>query len=252
MSRTAVRSRLLALLPLALIAFDVPSLVAQADPSKPATQEMTTEESKPQFVLGVERNVVLVRAVVRDSKGQPVKDLRKEDFVLRDEGKPQTITHFSIEGSCAAPQIEKPAAPRPLPAEPQEELSESPPAPLRFLGLFFDDSYLRFEDIAQAREAAKRFLRAQARPDERVAVFTTSGVGVQDFTEDREKVAAAMLKIMPRPRAAPRAGQDCPDITDYQADLIFNGQDPDALALAVDDDIHVCGDDPRFAEQLMK
>jgi VWFA-related protein len=118
--------------------------------------------------------------------------------------------------------------------------------------LFFDDSYLKFEDISHAREAAEGFLRNQLRPGDRVAIFTTSGTGDQDFTDDRDKVDAALLKILPRPRAIEPTGQACPEISDYVADLIVNHDDPDALALVVSDDIHVCQDNARMAEDRMR
>ena len=39
-------------------------------------------------------NLVLVRVVVRDADGKAVKDLKKEDFKLTDERKPQVISEF--------------------------------------------------------------------------------------------------------------------------------------------------------------
>ncbi len=42
-------------------------------------------------------NLVLVRVVVRDDKGKVVPNLRREDFQLFDNRKPQAITYFSTE-----------------------------------------------------------------------------------------------------------------------------------------------------------
>ena len=47
----------------------------------------------------VERNLVVVAVVVRDAKGAAVGGLRKEDFRLLDNGRPQAITGFSVEAS---------------------------------------------------------------------------------------------------------------------------------------------------------
>jgi VWFA-related protein len=237
----------------ALLAWSVaPPGASQARAQGGASGEVTVKESRPQYILKTERNLVLVRVVVRDPKGQPVKGLSKEDFALRDDGKPQKITHFSMEGAGVTSPAEKATPARPPSSRPSEEAPETPPALLRFLGLFFDDSYLKFEDIFRAREAAERFLRSQSRPEDRVAVFTTSGTGAQEFTDDRDTVDAALLRILPRPRAIVPTGQDCPDISDYLADLIVNHNDPDALALVVYDDIHVCQDDSRGAEERMR
>src|SRR5262245_22752525 len=47
--------------------------------------------------IKVEVNLVLVPVVVKDSSGNPVSGLKKEDFQLLDNGKPQTVSTFSVE-----------------------------------------------------------------------------------------------------------------------------------------------------------
>ncbi|HTQ59076.1 MAG TPA: hypothetical protein VMI32_02565, partial [Candidatus Solibacter sp.] len=42
-------------------------------------------------------NLVLVRVVVRDTDGKVVTNLKKEDFQLSDNRKPQVISSFSVE-----------------------------------------------------------------------------------------------------------------------------------------------------------
>jgi hypothetical protein len=49
----------------------------------------------PTFSAGVK--VVNVFVTVRDKNGQTVRDLRKEDFAVRENGKPQSIRYFSRE-----------------------------------------------------------------------------------------------------------------------------------------------------------
>lgn len=64
------------------------------------TPEMASHESQPTFTS--RSNLVLVRVVVRDKKGQPHGTLQKEDFQLFDKGKPQVISKFSVEKSGEA------------------------------------------------------------------------------------------------------------------------------------------------------
>src|SRR6516162_3370317 len=62
--------------------------------------ELTTQENQPTFKMEVQRNLVIVRVVVRDQKGNAVGTLGQDDFRLFDNGKPQTILHFSVESNA--------------------------------------------------------------------------------------------------------------------------------------------------------
>src|ERR1700741_2973130 len=72
---------------------------AQTPPAAqaPATDnaEMSTRDTPPTFRVRV--NLVLVRVVVRDGTGKVVTNLKKEDFQLSDNRKPQVISTFSVE-----------------------------------------------------------------------------------------------------------------------------------------------------------
>src|ERR1700722_677729 len=57
--------------------------------------EVTTRDTAPTFKVRV--NEVLVRVVVRGSDGKIVANLRKAEFQLFDNKKPQTISSFRIE-----------------------------------------------------------------------------------------------------------------------------------------------------------
>src|SRR5579872_4997819 len=52
--------------------------------------------------IHVRTNVVMVRVVVRDAKGNPVSGLARSDFHVFDNKKEQSITHFSAETPTAA------------------------------------------------------------------------------------------------------------------------------------------------------
>ena len=62
-----------------------------------SSQEISSKDVQPTFKLQAERNLVMVRVVVRDGKGATIDNLRKEDFQLFDKGKAQTILNFSIQ-----------------------------------------------------------------------------------------------------------------------------------------------------------
>ncbi len=77
---------------------ETPTRATQA-PAAPApaneASEVSTRDTPPTFRVRV--NLVLVRVVVRDSNGQIVTNLKKEDFQLSDNRKPQVISTFSTE-----------------------------------------------------------------------------------------------------------------------------------------------------------
>ncbi len=209
--------------------------VAAALAQDDASPEITTQETEPPFKVQVRRDLVLVRAVVRDSKGRAVSNLRKEDFQVLDRGKPQTIAHFAVETPSAKPAgAETPAKDREaeLEAVPETELAAS--TPTRFLALYFDDVHMKFEDLARTREAAKRYLATALTAGDRLGIFTSSGENVLDFTDDLDSMSAGLLRLFPRSIAARQKGP-CPEIFDYQAYLIVRRNDPEALAIAAEE-----------------
>ena len=215
---------------LVTILFACLPLLAGQDDTKP---EVTTQESTPTFKMEVERNLVLVRVVVRDSKGKAIGNLGKEDFQLLDNGKPQNIVHFAeeIPGSKTVPA--KPPPPEIVDEEmgviPENKLAAS--TPQRFLALFFDDVHLDFAELSRSREAAQRFLDSTQAAGDRVGIFTASGEKQLDFTDDRAAIREGLNKLLPRHIVA-RDERVCPDVFDYQAYRIIHSSDPDALDIA--------------------
>ena len=199
-------------------------------PSETSSAEIVSHDEAPTFKVNV--NLVQVRVVVRDSKGNVIGNLHKEDFQLFDNRKPQVITQFSEERPGTKAEVARETA-VPNPAESSAE-AESPIAvPERYIAYVFDDVHLAFSDLSRARMAADRHLDT-LRPTDRAAVFTTSGQGNVDFTDDRAKLHDALLHLQPRPIAAPGTNS-CAEITYYMADLIQNQHDAQALQVATQD-----------------
>ena len=82
----------------------------------------TPEAQEPQRAAGTLKEgvtAVLVDVVVRDKRGQPVRDLTEADFELSEDGVAQTIGSFTpIQGPPAAPKAATAAAPAPAAAAP--------------------------------------------------------------------------------------------------------------------------------------
>jgi hypothetical protein len=80
----------------ALVAF---CLVFLSCAHSAARQAKESQDTPSTIVVNVNR--VLVPVVVRDKQGRAVADLKKEDFQVFDNGKPQLISGFTVEKSEA-------------------------------------------------------------------------------------------------------------------------------------------------------
>jgi VWFA-related protein len=246
------------LIPLMILAFLAVPLRAQNPPAtdppsqpsvtapdgytaKSSVAEVVTRDTATSFKVRV--NLVLVRVVVRDQHGQVVENLKKEDFLLFDNRKPQNITTFSVETpkSHAVPVVGVSDHPDADSTDKTTLLSAS--LPQRFVTLLFDDVHLEMGDAVTVRTAANKIFDAMALSD-RVAIFTTSGQVTQEFTSDRALLKSAVDQVLPRPIAG-TGFHDCPDISYYQADLIVNQSDSQALQVATQDALQCAfGGDP--------
>jgi VWFA-related protein len=193
-------------------------------------QEIATQDVQAPFKLQVQRNMVVVRAIVRDSNGRPVPRLRKEDFRLWDNGKPQEIDQFSVESSSRTSPVVPPASGKESDEEAASPAAAANVTARNFQALYFDDRQMKFEDIARARDAADRYLAATLTAADRAGIFTSSGQGDLDFTDDRSKLHEALFKLQTRPMISDVT--TCPDIGDYQAYLISQQHDPTATDIA--------------------
>jgi len=144
-------------------------------------------------------NLVVVDVTVEDRSGKPVAGLKKEDFTVLEDGKPQAIAIFDFQQLSSTPL---PPAPPPLarslfvaPDKPVEEPAIRPPEPgeikyqdRRLLVLFFDFTSMPPADQIRAQEAALKFLAEQMTAADLVSIMTfTQRLRIeQDFTDDRE------------------------------------------------------------------
>lgn len=118
--------------------------------------------------LKTEARLVLVDTVVTDKKGKYVHDLTQKDFKVWEDNKEQTIKTFSYES----------------------EANPSGPNQKHYLVLFFDNSSMDFGEQARARDAANKFIDANASPNREMAVVEFGGTlrVTQNFTASADRL----------------------------------------------------------------
>ena len=226
-------------------------LEATANLEAAPKEAMPTSAGEGLTTLKVSVKLVQVSVVLRDPKGHAVGSLKKEDFQLFDNGKPQAISSFSTERTATV-------------AEKQPDVGTTgallshknvPPAAGRDVAYVFDDIHTTFSDLASATAAAARHLAA-LHPEDRAAIFTTSGQSGLNFTADRQQLQEALKKLKPHPLDS---GIHCPPMTPYMADLIVNQNDLETLGLATKDAVNCAfggmahsSSDMERAEQVAK
>lgn len=186
--------------------------------------EVSTQVVEPTYTLKTERNLVMVRAVVRDASGKPVESLHKEDFEILDHGKRQDIVSFSLENPALKDATTAPPKPAEKAGAGPEARSLSSMA-TRFVALLFDDVNTPFEGLKRTRDAADHYLSSSIQPEDRVALFTSSGQHQIDFTSNLAQIRQALGELQPRP-VAPKG-----PMQEYIAHRIVELNDPDALAV---------------------
>ncbi|HEX9188857.1 MAG TPA: VWA domain-containing protein [Vicinamibacteria bacterium] len=184
---------------------------------------------KPELIVPASVEVVRLEVVVSEKRGRPRAGLRREDFAVFEDGRPQQIVQFQ---AFARPRPGSPAGATPPPGAAEGEEGSEELLPARYVVLVIDDVHLEFDGLARVRRALERFLDEDLRPEDQVALVTTSGASAlsQEFTSDRAALRQILSRLSAQGRRPERS--DVPYISEYQAELIENG-DPMALDAAV-------------------
>ena len=140
---------------------------------------------------------VVVDVVVTEGKGEAVNGLRKEQFQVFEEGKPQTLTFFEEHASKARPAGSLPAPPK----MPPNVFTNVPPAPLddAVNVLLLDSLNTPPQFMSYARKEILGYLN-NIKPGARMAIVLLNGKlnFVQGFTTD-----AALLREVALKQTAP-------------------------------------------------
>jgi VWFA-related protein len=219
-----------------LLQFGAPSFGQQPSPPPPPAD---AESQQPSSSIRVTSELVLANVVVRDKKGNVVRDLKKEDFTLYEDGKKQNISTFDFENvdqletAGAAEKTVTGGTPETAGAASVLKKSQGPvmnARDRRVIVLFFDFSAMEPDQIDRCVDSAKKYINAQMRPADIVALVSLStNMRVDlDFTEDKPKILSVLSSYSSgegevfaagdtgsAEGTAESAGSYTPDDTDY-------------------------------------
>lgn len=182
------------------------------------------------FTIESKVDVVLVPVLVRDGRGHTIDNLKKEDFQLFDNDKPQGITGFTIQRRATI-QSDRSAT---EPAPPAGVSPQAANVPERFIVFLFDDLHMSASDLSQTQKAAMKMLAESLTETDMAAVVSMSGRINSGLTRDRNQLQEAIMKLQPQGLYR-SSGRECPDIDYYHADLIQNKHNSAALEAAIDE-----------------
>jgi VWFA-related protein len=171
-------------------------LPAVASAQNPASQSQDSEG----YRIKVSSDLVLTNVVVRDKKGNLVRDLEQNDFTIYEDGKPQHLASFDFENvdalvtaGLAGPTVSGGTAPARIIGS-QEPVRKQELKNHRLIVLFFDFGSMEPDDIDRAVSAAQSYIDRQMAPADLVAIISlASSMRVdQDFTNDKTRLAAVL------------------------------------------------------------
>ncbi|HJZ71971.1 MAG TPA: VWA domain-containing protein [Vicinamibacterales bacterium] len=160
-------------------------------PQPPAPTQPPPQQQAQQPTFRVRVDYVEVDVVVTDRQGNLVRDLKKEDFQVLEDGKGQAINTFTFV------DIPVERGDRPLfadsPIEPDVKTNERP-FDGRVYVMVIDDLHTRFGRSARVKIAAKQFVERRLGANDLMAVVHTFGPSDanQEFTNNKRLLIAAI------------------------------------------------------------
>jgi len=197
MNTACLRSGLLRLMLAAVLAAPMAlGLKAQdAASQQPAPAPPAPPEQTPIFRTDI--NFVRVDVIVTDRQGNPVHNLKQEDFEVTEDGKPQAIQTFKLvnvtenSGVGSDPPREVRNA--------IEEQMEAARDDVRLYAVFLDDYHVRLENSMRAREPIAQFIENQLQPTDMAGImYPLWSIHDVLMTRNRKQVASAIRQFAGR------------------------------------------------------
>ena len=196
-------------------------------------QQPTPSPRPSDDVVRVYTELVQTDVMVFNKQGQFVKDLTRDNFELRIDGKPRPIQAFELitAGSDEESQL---AA-----ARGATTVNVNRPVPLdrgRIVFFYVDDFHMDVASFPMARKVITNFIEKEMGQNDQAAIASASGqIGfLQQLTNDRMVLRKALSRLNPRTNSV--RDMDRPPMTEYQA-LLIDRNDRDVFEFFVNETI---------------
>ena len=156
---------------------------------------------QPPVVLKATTRLVQVSVIAQDGKGQPITDLKKDDFRIKVNGKDQPIKIFSMDSAGALPKGEEKLPPDVF----TNRMEVKPGQQSSVTIILLDTLNTRWADQVYAKAQVIRYLRTLT-PEDHIGLYTlgTSLRVLHDYTADSaellsrlEAVKGKAIPVMP-------------------------------------------------------
>jgi VWFA-related protein len=188
-----------------LVFMTISAVLAQepAAPSAPVVLKSTTR-------------LVQVSVIAQDGKGQPITDLKKEDFRIKVNGKDQPIKIFSMDSSGALPQGEAKLPPNVF----TNRMEVKPGQQSSVTIILLDTLNTKWADQVFAKAQVIRYLRT-LQPSDHIGLYTLGNAlrVLHDYTADSAELLARLEALK---------GKELPDMSSKEPTDAMHG---DALLL---------------------
>lgn len=194
-----------------------------------------TVPESPDDVIRVSSNLVQTDVTVLDERGHFVNGLRREDFELRIDGKPQQISFFDrlLAGSVAE-EAQLAATRRGSPAMKNTAIEEPLSDPGRIVFFYVDDLHLAVNSLVTARHLLLHYIEKDIGQNDEAAITSASGqIGfLQQVTDNKTVLEAAVERLKARPYLV--RDFERPPMSEYQA-LAIERNNRDVIDYFVDE-----------------
>ncbi|HYM77007.1 MAG TPA: VWA domain-containing protein [Candidatus Dormibacteraeota bacterium] len=205
-------------------------VLSAAMAASPQSQTKTPDTTNPLPTVKSKVRLVLVDVVVANNKGEPVEGLKKQDFEVSEDGKPQVISTFEEHHGAPITQIKLPPMPPNVYTNfPVTQAADSVNV------LLLDALNTRSRDQSYVHSQMIQYLKTIP-PGTRVAIFTLASRlrMLQGITTDSSQLLAILKQASAGPQSSPLRASDAEaDANQRMIDfMIENSAAPNPQTLA--------------------